>query len=500
MYFNKQQGFKNMKTAGWLLPVILTLTGCATSGTGQHHAQTLSQALISVGAAPALAGASTGMIVRDANSGKVLYQTHSDLRMVPASNMKLLTSVAAFGILGPDYRFDTRLLTNGTQRGDKLNGDIYLQGSGDPTLQPADLDAFAASLAQRGIRQIHGRLLLDDSAFDSVPFGQGWSWDDELFAFAAPISALNYTVDPEGDINVVRVEVRPGASKTSPAVISVYPATNAVTLINNTTTGDATALSVNRRAGSNQIVVSGTIAAKGETYSRQITVDDPTQMVGALLYAALKEHGITVRGDIGKAAPPANAEVLASKISAPLSELAVTFLKLSNNSYGEILTKAMGRQAQGKGDWESGLQTLHKYLQQQGINTDALRQVDGSGLSRMNQVTPEQLAAVLLVARKQPWFNAWHNALPVAGVPALMVGGTLRNRMINTPAAGRAYAKTGSLTGVSSISGYVDSATGRPLVFSMISNNYLVPGAQIKALEDKMVVTLASCDASVVCH
>lgn len=145
-------------------------------------------------------------------------------------------------------------------------------------------------------------------------------------------------------------------------------------------------------------------------------------MVGALLSAALKQHGITVRGGIAKANTPANAAVLASKTSAPLSELAVTFLKLSNNSYGEILTKAMGRQAQGKGDWESGLQTLHQYLQKQGINTDALRQVDGSGLSRMNQVTPEQLTAVLLMARKQPWFSAWHSALPAAGEPALMVG------------------------------------------------------------------------------
>ncbi|NKI74813.1 D-alanyl-D-alanine carboxypeptidase/D-alanyl-D-alanine-endopeptidase [Dickeya sp. CFBP 2040] len=490
-----------MKTAGWLLPVILMLTGCTTFDSGQNHGLTLSQALTSIGAAPELAGASMGMIVRDANSGKVLYQTHSDLRMVPASNMKLLTSVAAFGILGPDYRFETRLLTNGRQHSDKLQGDIYLQGSGDPTLQPADLDAFAAQLAQRGIRQIHGRLLLDDSAFDNVPFGQGWSWDDESYAFSAPISALNYTFNlPEGDINVVRVDICPGTSKTLPGVISVYPVTNAVTLINNTTTGDTTALNFNRRAGSNKIVVNGTIAAKSKTYSRQVTVDDPTQMVGTLLYAALKKHGITVRGGIDRAATPENAVVLAHKTSAPLSELALTFLKLSNNSYGEILTKAMGRQAQGKGDWHSGLQTIHQFLSQKGINTDALRQVDGSGLSRLNQVTPEQLAAVLLVARKQPWFNVWHNALPVAGEPALLVGGTLRHRMINTPATGRTYAKTGSLTGVSSISGYVDSVTGRPLVFSIISNNYLVPDAQIKALEDKMVVTVASCDATVVCR
>lgn len=490
-----------MKKAGWLLPILLTLSGCATFGSGHDGNMTLSQALTSVGAAPSLAGASMGVIVRDASSGKVLYQTHSDQRMVPASNMKLLTSVAAFGILGPDYRFETRLLTTGRQHSDRLEGDIYLQGSGDPTLQPADLDALAAQLAKQGIRHIYGQLLTDDSAFDNVPFGQGWSWDDELFAFSAPVSALNYTLNlPAGDINVVRVDVSPGASRTSPGIINVNPVTDAVTVINSTTTGDATALSFNRRPGSNQIVVNGTIAANSKTYSRQLTVSDPAQVVGALFYAALQRHGIEAKGGVNRAAAPEGAVELARKTSAPLSELALTFLKLSNNGYGEILTKAMGRQAQGTGSWHTGLQAIQQYLSQQGINTDALRQVDGSGLSRMNLITPEQLTSVLLVARKQPWFKVWHNALPVAGEPELLEGGTLRNRMNNTPAAGRAYAKTGSLTGVSSISGYVNSATGRPLVFSIITNNYLVPGSQIKALEDKMVVTLASCDATVVCR
>lgn len=122
-----------------------------------------------------MVGASSGVMVRDADNGKVLYQAHADQRLAPASNMKMFTSLAAFGVLGADYRFETRLLASGKQRGDTLHGDLYLQGSGDPTLHPDDLDTFAATLAQRGIRHIQGRLLLDAGAFDQTPFGPGWA-------------------------------------------------------------------------------------------------------------------------------------------------------------------------------------------------------------------------------------------------------------------------------------------------------------------------------------
>lgn len=454
-----------LKTAGWLLPAILALAGCSSSG--QRHEQTLSQALVVLSQDKALVGASSGVMVRDAESGTVLYQAHAEQRLAPASNMKIFTSLAAFGVLGADYRFETRLLTAGEQR---------------------------------GIRHIQGRLLLDAGAFDQTPFGAGWSWDDEPFAFAAPISALNYAFTPGGDINVVQVDVRPGARAGAPGRASFYPANDAVTLVNRTTTGSDTALTYERRPGSNRIVVSGTIAAQPEASSRLITVDQPALVVGALLQHALRAHGITLRGNAEEGVTPAGAQLLAQKTSPPLSRLVITFLKVSNNGYGEILTKAMGLKTQGKGDWAAGLQAINGFVQSQGIAADAYRQVDGSGLSRMNQITPQQLTTLLLAARKQPWFADWYRALPVAGEPGLLVGGTLRNRMVKSAAAGRAHAKSGSMTGVSSLSGYVDSATGRPLAFAIISNNYLVPGAQVKALEDRLVETLAACDATVVCR
>lgn len=180
-------------------------------------------------------------------------------------------------------------------------------------MHPDDLDTFAATLAQRGIRQIHGRLILDANAFDQTPFGAGWSWDDEPFAFAAPISALNYAFTPGGDINVVRVDVQPGARAGAPGQVSFYPANDAVTLVNRTTTGGDTALTFDRQPGSNRIVVSGTIAAQEETRSRLITVDQPARVIGALLQHALHAHGITLRGNAEEGVTPADARLLAEK-------------------------------------------------------------------------------------------------------------------------------------------------------------------------------------------
>lgn len=452
---------------------------------------TLAETLQSILQHNTLSGASTGIVVQDASSGRIVYSKDAHRRLIPASCMKLFTSLAAFSLLGANYRFETRLLTTAEQCGDVLHGDIYLQGSGDPTLHPDDLHAFAECLAQKGIRRIHGRLITDSQAFDDSEYGTGWTLDDEPLPFAAPVSALNYSFNESGDINVIRIDIRPGANAGEPGQVTFYPENDRVSLINKTITGDITALSLARKPGSNLVTVTGTIAASMEMDSHLITVDSPATVVGALLQKSLRLHGIVLNSDPCEGPTPCHARILTRKVSAPLSLLMTTFLKLSNNSYGEILTKAMGRMRQGKGNWHDGLLAISRFVQKLGINAEEFIQVDGSGLSRMNMVAPEHLTTLLLAARYQPWFTLWHNALPVAGMSEMMTGGTLHNRMTGTIAQGRVYAKTGSMTGVSSLSGYVYSAAGRLLVFSVMSNGLVVPDEDIKALEDRIVVALA---------
>jgi D-alanyl-D-alanine carboxypeptidase/D-alanyl-D-alanine-endopeptidase (penicillin-binding protein 4) len=191
----------------------------------------------------------------------------------------------------------------------------------------------------------------------------------------------------------------------------------------------------------------------------------------------------------GYGATPANARVLAERASMTLGELLVPFLKLSNNMHAEVLLKAMGRAASGQGTWAAGLAAASAALSALGVDMTVQRQVDGSGLSRQDLLTNRQLTTLLLAARAEPWFPVWYEALPIAGAADRMVGGTLRSRMVGTPAAGNVHAKTGTLTGVSALSGYVTDATGRRLVFSMINNNSL---SGVAALTDAVAVALAS--------
>jgi D-alanyl-D-alanine carboxypeptidase/D-alanyl-D-alanine-endopeptidase (penicillin-binding protein 4) len=208
-----------------------------------------------------------------------------------------------------------------------------------------------------------------------------------------------------------------------------------------------------------------------------------------LFRAALARHGVRVTGQTTRGATPAGATVLASRKSMPLSELLVPFLKLSNNLHAEILVKVMGRATSGKGTWSAGLAAMASRLPAYGIDPARLSLRDGSGLSRMDQISPDQLASLLGAARSRPWFDVWYQALPIAGDPDRMEGGTLRSRMRGTAAENNVHAKTGSLTGVSSLSGYVRTAGGEQWVFSMVTNNAI--GVDLKALEDRVAVRLA---------
>ena len=238
--------------------------------------------------------------------------------------------------------------------------------------------------------------------------------------------------------------------------------------------------------------LSGAVAP-GKQSKQLVSVWEPTQLVANLFEQALAQQGITVLGRrvIGGASPAA-ANVLAEHRSAPLQELITPLLKLSNNNMSEALLKAMGRQSTNSGTAAAGVVAVAGFLKRQGLDTAALNQVDGSGLSRLNLVSSQTLTDLLLAANKQPWFNVWYNALPIAGNSDRMTGGSLRYRLRGTPAQNNLHAKTGSMGGVSSLSGYVTDAHGQRLVFAMITNNYVVSGAQVKALENRVAVALAN--------
>jgi D-alanyl-D-alanine carboxypeptidase/D-alanyl-D-alanine-endopeptidase (penicillin-binding protein 4) len=440
---------------------------------------------------PGLKGAGVGLVVRHAETGELLYGSQGDLRRQPASNMKLVTSAAATDVLGLDYRFTTSVLAKAKPRGPVLTGDIYLRGTGDPTILATDYDALAAKVAASGIKLVRGRLVADDTWFDANRLGLGWAWDDEPYYYNAQISALTVSPNTDYDSGTVIVSVAP-ATAGKPAVVTTDPPTSYITIENTTTTGNpgsASTVAVERQHESNVVKVSGSIPAGAPASLKWTTVSEPTGLAAALFRDALARHGVRVLGltQAGVATPP-DAVPMAEHKSMPLSQLLVPFMKLSNNMHAETLVKAAGRAVSGTGSWQAGLAALAQRLSGMGIDRSALYYADGSGLSRMNQISADQLIALLRAVRAKPWFQAWYASLPVAGVADRMAGGTLRNRMQGTAAAGNVHAKTGSLTGVSALSGYVTTADGQPLVFAMVTNDYL---GSVKRIEDAVAVRLA---------
>lgn len=490
-----------------LLTVALTSGVAASTATatptGDPALSQLVQTLDGILAKPLLDGSFAAVVVRDAQTGETLYDRLGDHRFTPASNTKLLTSTAAMGVLGPDYRFTTDVATTGKQVGSALVGDLYLRGNGDPTALASDYDTLAAALKAQGIKSVTGDLVGDDTYFDDERLGTAWSWDDEGAYYSQEASALTLAPDTDYDNGNVVVEAGPGANPGDKPVYTITPsgAAKYVTIVNNGTTvgngGDDT-LGISRQHTANNIVISGTVPADGGTTTEWIAVQDPVGYATTVFHEALAAQGIKVIGRTRwGSATPDSARVLTAHQSMTLSELLIPFLKLSNNGHAEALTKAMGHKVSGKGSWSAGLAAVKAYATAHGMSGSTFRQSDGSGLSRFDLIPPGQLTNLLISVRSEPWFTTWYNALPIAGNADRFTGGTLRSRMRNTPAANNVHGKTGSLTGVSALSGYVTSADGRKLVFSVIENNYLASASSMRTqVEDAVAVALASWHSS----
>jgi D-alanyl-D-alanine carboxypeptidase/D-alanyl-D-alanine-endopeptidase (penicillin-binding protein 4) len=463
----------------------------AAQGTGVAD---LKQAIDAVLADPRLDGAQASVLVRTADDGEVLYSRNPSTLLIPASNNKLYSSSAAMQVLGANYTFETSLASSSAPKFGIISGDVYLKGTGDPTMQAADYDKLAAELAAKGVKLITGKLVADDTFFDDRQLGYNWGWDSNPFYYQPEISALTVAANSKFDIGALNVEIRPGAAGQQ-AQVTTNPGTNFVTIQNDTTTGapgSEDTLSVERKLGVNTIVAKGSIPADSAMQSIVSTVSDPTGYAAKTFQDALARHGVTLLNKtIDRRSTPANAQKLFAHQSAPLSSILTPYMKLSNNGIAEILVKAMGKKTHEQGNWQNGLETeLGQLGQNLGVDTTKLQFVDGSGLSNVNFTTPQLTTNLLIAAQSKPWFNTWYNSLPIAGNSDPLIGGTLRSRMKNTPATNNVHAKTGSLDSVSALSGYVTSADGEKLVFSIMENNYI--GGSVKSLEDAIAVTIAS--------
>ncbi|WP_205328136.1 D-alanyl-D-alanine carboxypeptidase/D-alanyl-D-alanine-endopeptidase [Glycomyces sp. YM15] len=463
----------------------ITIAGTMVAQAQETGDEALAAAIDAILTDKRLTDSQIGVTVADANTGEVLYERGGAKRAVPGSNDKLTTTAAALENLGGDFTYTTEVLGDRPVDG-VIAGDLYLRGSGDPTLLEADYDQLAADLAARDVSMIEGDLVADDTAFDTVRSGTEWGWSDLQFTYAAEVSALTVASGDDYNAGSVRVFIKPGAAEGDPAQLSMSPANDYVEIVNTATTGTTTSVSVNRDPHDNVIRVSGTVkAGTSGTYATR-SVIEPTQLAADVFADSLEDAGITVNGDVrfGESTPQ-GPETLASHQSMTLTELTGEILKPSNASVAEALFKTLGYDATGKGTFSSGKAATYAGIEPYGVDTGPIRQVDGSGISRHNLMTSNMLADLLVGAKKADWFGTWYDALPIA-----CEDGTLAGRMCDTPAAGNVRAKTGSMTSVSALSGYVTDADGRELVFSILTNDYLY--STVKDIEDKIAAALAA--------
>ena len=490
---------------------------------------------------PALAPAILGIKVVSLDTGRILFAENEGKLLVPASNMKLYTVAAALDRLGPDFRFTTSVYAReAPDKKGKLRGDLIIYGRGDPTFATRfnggdsssssgsndyskAIDELAARIVAAGVKGVEGDIVGDESYFTGPPRGASWEWDDLQWYYGADVSAL--TVND----NALDLYIKPGAragdaaavatGPVSPVIRIVVPRNNEetthashfLTFINRVKTatrGTKREISVYRPLGQNFVEVGGQIAEGDPGYTGSISVARPALLFTAMLRAALEKQGVLVKGRTriidAPMRPPSDQSIeggesmktlypmeITKRESPPFSEIMAQTLKPSQNLYTELILRTLGKQFPATdpklATAEAGLAVVRTFLNEAGVNTGYLSLVDGSGLARQNLITAESTLQLLTYMSQHRHAQLFRNAQPIAGAD-----GTLRNRMKNTVAAGNVRAKTGTLGNVSGLSGYVTSAAGERLAFSIIVNHYPDNQPPRQNYLDAIAVLLAS--------
>lgn len=424
-----------------------------------------------------------------------VYLWNADAELLLASTTKLFTSAAALDRLGPDYRYRTTLLRDGEIGEDgTLEGRLVIRGGGDPGISGRlyDNDPWAvfrpwsAALRQRGIRSIRDGLLLDTSFFDDERTHPDWPAEQEQHWWQAPVSALSY------NDNVVLVRVTGGLRPGGRASLGFYPAQPFLMSLGGRVTtkeGRGASVGVSRRAGSARVVASGAVGTR-RTWSGHVTVVDPPLYLASAFTKVLKEEGITVG-----APPEVRTEAPASRTLLPVLHVHETPLlptldvcnKRSQSFYAEQVLKTLGAERRGHGTWENGRAEVAGFLRSLGLDPARYRIADGSGRSRGNVASAaaylEFLQALATRWRHYPEFE---RTLAVTGDPA----GSLRHRMLGPDTRGKVFGKTGTLSGVVTLAGYLEARSGKRYAFVLLATGG-TPESRGQAWQDRILTELA---------
>jgi D-alanyl-D-alanine carboxypeptidase/D-alanyl-D-alanine-endopeptidase (penicillin-binding protein 4) len=448
------------------------------------------------------------VLVVSLSSGDTLFGHRADSALAPASNMKLFTTAAGLYYLGPEFRYNTFLLTDGVVENGALTGNVVLYGTGDPTLSDRFggklnvLEAFADSLLALGVREVRGDVIGDGTYFRGSGTGEGWQESYMGASYAAPAAALSLAE------NLVLLEIRPAAQAGWRPEVMAIPGGDGLAIVNQASTvaGGRTSIRVTLAAYDGPIVVQGQIARGARAVLRSVPSSDPPRYTAAAFRQVLDERGIRVTGEVRSVlrvdespvtgrtvfapgfARQAPLRVLAIHTSPPLIEILDIINKKSHNLMAEQVLRTVGRVALGDGSAEGGARAVLAMLRNETNDGPSdLQMFDGSGLSLLNRVSARSMVDLLSFMSHSPMWNSYWSTLPEAGTSVGL------RRMQRTPAHGNLRAKTGTINRVSALSGYVHARNREVLAFSIISND--VPSTwRAKRVEDAIGARLASFD------
>ena len=449
-----------------------------------------------------------GLCVISMKDGSVVLQRDGDKLFTPASNMKIYTTGVALDLLGANYRWRTSVYANSTPDANGvITGDLVLYGRGAPDLvarskdeSRGSLEKLANDLYARGVRKIKGNVVGDESYFRGDPLGDGWLWTDLQWYFGAEASALSINGN-EVDVNLV-----PAAKANENALARTSDTEDYVNVQSRLAAGESgkpTTIGLHRGLSDNNVEAWGELAPGSKGFGARLSVHKPALWAAKLFLSALKSRGITVEGQAlsrdsrmppSERFDPAHSKELAFVESQSLSEIVRKTNKESVNLYAELVLRTLGRErgelaaqtpavGRERGDDESGVAVIRVWLARNGVASNRLAFHDGSGLSRLDLVTPESSARLLFAMSRTASGQAFRDSLPVAGTD-----GTLGGRLEKLN--GRVAAKTGYITYDHALSGYLTTTKGELLAFSIMSNDQTGRGNSIRLI-DQIVTLLA---------
>ncbi len=419
--------------------------------------------------------AQAGISIYDLTENKLLYRHNPELLFRPASNQKILTTAAAYLFLGEDYNFSTSVYHSGEIKDSILHGNIFFKGNFDPAFTIKNLDSLVKQIKNFGVKEVVGNLYADISAMDSLYWGKGWMWDDDI-PYISPLTING---------NTIKIIARPGEIGT-PANIKMIPQTGYCKVKNFSLTvqsGAETLFAARELNNGNVFDLKGNLPVSSEPDTLSLVIINANQYFLNLTKESFIRNGISFHGNIDTLSLPIESKKIFS-IEHNIMPVIVQTNKVSDNLYAELILRALASKYFGRhATAQNGIAMIDSLISLAGLKAKDYRLVDGSGLSFYNLVSPQLILNVLkYVYYQQPKiFQRLYDSFPISGID-----GTLSNRMKNTNVARKVHAKTGGLSGVSTLSGYIQSKNNHIIAFSIMIQNYVGSAERARQIQDSL--------------